>query len=244
MSFGVSRCASGESPGVSLKGASRKTPPPVLQGGLRDCEASAALGRSVLVPPARCGFSPSDLRSRATRALRSLLRGLPYRILLPAGRQDPSRARCSGTLNIVMAMAQGLPSKIRKPAVAIPVRPSGDNGPRDDSPVLTGERQTGLGFVNGAGMILTRPCLRASRRLWPSGRDIPGCLFDRAEANPLQPRRTTSGARGANPALFGPGVETPGAAGPIKPPASHRWGPVPRRECRSANIIYFLPDSC
>jgi hypothetical protein len=108
---------------------------------------------------------------------------------------------------------------------------------------LVGELQIHGRVFYGVGTILiTSGCLRASRRLWPSGRDIPVCFL-------IGRRPTPSCPGGQHQAL----VERPcsirsrggdhGRRRTDKAPASHRWG-LASEGCKSANIILFLPQSC
>ena len=125
--------------------------------------------------------------------------------------QDPSAGRASGSITsqvlgdlVSRGHGPGLPSKGRKSWVTIPVRPSGDSGPRDDSPVLSGERQTGLGLFYGVGMVPHVLCLRAPAAYGQAGGTSLDAV-DQAEANPLLPRRLILMALVQRPALSFPG---------------------------------------
>ena len=175
---------------------------------------------------ARPEYRPPLLHGRCLGTVRPVLQGvvrcwcrqrgvacrLPTSAPLQRGRfglcfvgplQDPLAGRAAGSITsqvlgdlVSRGHGPGLPSKGRKSWVTIPVRPSGDSGPRDDSPVLSGERQTGLGSVTAwVGSLTSFACGPPAAYGQAGGTSLDA--VDQAEANPLLPRRTTSGARGA-----------------------------------------------
>jgi hypothetical protein len=130
----------------------------------------------VLVPPVRWGLPPSNLRTPATRALRSLLRGPPTGSSCRPGRQDPSRSRCSGSLVSVSRRGQHHASAAQ------------DEGSILDPPELRWRAAVSWKKFLRRGYDTHHVlCLRASRRLWPSGRDIPVCLLIGRRPNPSCP---------------------------------------------------------
>ena len=108
---------------MSLKGASRKTPPPAPWEARRDCEASAAGSRFPSFGPGRGAFPRSAPNAEvafrlptasppATRDRQSLLVGLPYRILVPAWSAGSTTDYVFGVLSLVMANIMPLPPQL------------------------------------------------------------------------------------------------------------------------------------
>ena len=126
--------------------------------------------------------------------------------------QDPLAGRAAGSITsqvlgdlVSRGHGPGLPSKGRKSWVTIPVRPSGDSGPRDDSPVLSGERQTGLGSVTAwVGSLTSFACGPPAAYGQAGGTSLDACLIRRRPI-PSVPRRLILMALVERPALSFPG---------------------------------------